>query len=196
MATSKMPGARAWPVYEAAFGPRLGQHFGLSAVPFLATPEDAPHFAVTRLCATGHAGPGPWLRAEPACLIFLQLMPARLEIRRAGWDAERHQCGAGSIGVESLDSALSLSFRGPFDCLSFYIQRGFFDNAVYPPDRAAKPGCHHGTRDDVVPAFGDALLPLLASPERASPVFLDHIARALCLHLVYAYGGRGSFQPQ
>lgn len=194
MAANRMPGARAAPFYEIACGPRLGRYFGLSAVPFLATPEQAPHFAVTRLSGRGGLRPRRWIPAEPACLVILQLIPARFQTRHTGRDMERHECGAGSIGLEMLDDALLLSFRGVFDCLSFYIQHRFLDEAVHALGLAGVSDlrCRHGTQDDVLWSIGQALLPLLAVPERASPAFIDHISRAIYLYLLHTYGGSRS----
>lgn len=191
MTESSVPSARAAPFYEAAFGPRLGRCFGLSAVPFLATPEDVPYFAVTRLSATVRMRRRRWIPAEPACLVFLQLIPGRLLTQRPGQAAKRHECDAGSIWLEVLDEALFLSFHGSFDCLSFYIKQRLLD--YVRAAGAGKPCCRHGTPDRVLRAMGQALLPLLAEPERASPLFLEYVSKAVCLYLAHEYcGGRSS----
>lgn len=185
------PGAHAAPFYEAAFGPRLGRCLGLSAVPFLATPEDAPYFAVTRLSATAHVRRRRWIQAEPAYLVFLQLIPARMLTQRPGQAAKGHECDAGTIGLEVLDEALFLSFHGSFECLSFYIKRRLLD--YVGAAGIGKPCCRHGTPDRVLRAMGQALLPLLAEPERASPLFLEYVSKAVCLYLAHEYcGGRSS----
>ena len=189
MALTRMPGARAAPFYKAAFGPLLGRCFGLAAVPFLATPEAVPYFALTRLSATARLRPRRWLPAQPACLVLLQLVPAQIRLRRPGRVASQHECEADRIGIEMLDESLLLSFPGAFDCLCFYIHRRFLDETA---SLAGHPGgctpcCRHNTRDEVLSSIGQAMLPLLATPELASPVFLAHLARSVALRLVRSY---------
>jgi AraC-like DNA-binding protein len=59
-----------------------------------------------------------------------------------------------------------------------------------------------GTCDPAIAALGNALLPALEQPARASPLFVSHATQALAAHLLHAYGGpataagtRGALAP-
>jgi hypothetical protein len=174
-----------------AFGPRLGVYFGVPCRSYLARPAQAPRFAITRLVgSTNMPNQACRIPPEPSYLVTLYLIPAWLEIGCSGQAPLGHQCSAGSIGIESLATALVVTPRGPLDCLSFYIRQRFFDElaALLGAARSHTLHCVHGTPDRILRDIGMALLPLLDKPEQVAPEFLDHIARATCLHLVHTYG--------
>lgn len=172
-----------------AFGPGLGACLGLSGTSYLALPEGAPYFAVTRL--TGRLSDVPHhIPPAHAYLITLHLTPAALEIRRQGQAPASYGCHAGSMGIDSLARPLTMTSGVFLDCLIFYVHRRFLEGqaALLRAPRGCILRCSHGTPDRTIQNIGLALLPLLNEPEHAAPEFLAPIARATCLHLLRTYG--------
>jgi hypothetical protein len=175
-----------------AYGPRLCAYMGLRGNRYLALPEDEAAFAVTRV--TGRLdlmASSCEIPPERAYLVTLHLVPTYLEIGPPDGARQGYSCNAGSIGIDSLLAPLIMRARAPLDCLSFYIRYDLLDELAELPGamRSHALRCVHGVPDPVLRDIGMALMPLLAAPERIAPEFLDHIARAACLHLMDKYGG-------
>lgn len=180
------------PTAAGAFGPRLGAYFGVPSVPYLALPTEAPRFAVTRLTGgPSLAGRVCKVPPQPVYLVTLYLIPGWLEVRRSGEETVRFGYNVGSIGIDWLGAELVVMPGGPLDCLSFYIRHNFLaeqaSNLSMP--RGGVLECTHGTPDPILNDIGMALLPLLEAPDQVTLTFLEHMARATCLHLVHTYGG-------
>jgi len=183
---------------SSGFGLRLARNFGLPDAPSLATPSAGqPRFAVTRIARQIEAGPLELeLPREDKMLVLLFLIDLdRLEMRRMGEVASAQACARGSIGIFDLEDGASFSVEGQLDCLAFAIahhaMRGLADriarlHARGPSSRHLH--CPLGCLDPTVEQIGLAVLPLLRSPERMAPAFLDHIGLALITHLIAAYG--------
>lgn len=177
-----------------AYGPWLCAYMGLPGATYLALPADEPRFAVTRLTGdTDLSIPPHEIPPEPAYLVTLNLIPTFLEITPSGQSRHIYGCNAGSIGIDSLRAPLVMRACAPLDCLVFYINSTLLDELATLA--GAMSGyvlhCAHDTPDPVLLDIGMALMPLLGMPERTSPEFLDHIARATCLHLLNSYGSAG-----
>ena len=174
-----------------AFGPRLSEHFGLSHSDYLALSDEAPRFAVTHLMSgTSMLGRACQLPSESAFFVILHLIPAFLDIRPPGQAAVSYWCSAGSIDIVSLTTAPIILLGSPLDCLGFYIHCSFLDEltAQLGGLNHCTLRCVHGTPDPIINNIGAALMPLLKVPNQVASEFLDHIARATCLHLAQAYG--------
>jgi len=185
----------------SGFGDRLARNFGLADAPSLATPSaEQPRFAVMRIARPIEAGPLKLeLPREDKILVLLFLVDLdRLEMRRTGHVASAQPCAGGSIGIFDLADGASFSIQGQLDCLVFAIahhaMRGLADRIARL--HAHRPSSLHlhcplGCLDPTVEQIGLAVLPLLHSPERMAPAFLDHIGLALITHIIAAYGRTG-----
>ena len=82
----------------------------------------------------------------------------------------------------------------------FYLPRNALDTMTYEAgapqigDLRHQPGV--GIDDPVVRHLLSALLPATAKPEEAHPLFLDHVALALSVHVAHVYGGMNRSFPR
>ncbi|MNQ13510.1 Transcriptional activator NphR [compost metagenome] len=86
----------------------------------------------------------------------------------------------------------------PFDFLYFRVAPESLDRLSgdlgMAPIRALS--CPPGQSDPVLARLGNALLPALADPVRADPLFVDHLAMAAQIHMMQAYGcGAPDYAP-
>ncbi|MNY08621.1 Transcriptional activator NphR [compost metagenome] len=106
---------------------------------------------------------------------LMPLSPDEVTIRRAG-DAYRAELNT------------------PFDFLYFRISPDSLDQLSDDMGvaRIRTLSCAPGQSDPVLAHLGNALLPALADPGRADPLFVDHLAQAVQIHMAQAYGGAAS----
>ncbi|PLQ00273.1 AraC family transcriptional regulator [Cupriavidus pauculus] len=131
---------------------------------------------------------------HPAYLVVLQLRPfGEQNLWVSGRPAPHAPYGAGYLAVYDLERAWQSDLIGQYDCMQYYISQTALDETA--TDLGVKPiarlHCppHLTVADPVVHHMSQALLPALENPERASTLFVDHMALALRAHLVQAYGG-------
>lgn len=131
---------------------------------------------------------------QPAYLVVLQLRPfGEQNLWVAGRPTSHAPFGAGYLAVYDLERAWQSDLIGEYDCMQYFISQAALDETaadlgVRPIPRLYCPP-HLTVADPVVHHMSQALLPALENPERASPLFVDHMALALRAHLVQAYGG-------
>jgi AraC family transcriptional regulator len=81
----------------------------------------------------------------------------------------------------------------PVDFLNFYIPGAALMRVAEDADGGRvcglrfEPGSNPG--DDTIRHLGQAILPAVAMPERATALFVDHILHAVCLYMAQTYGG-------
>lgn len=131
---------------------------------------------------------------EPAYLVVLQLRPfGEQDLWVGGRPAPHAPFGAGFLAVYDLERNWVSNLIGEYDCLQFYLPQAALDETARDlgartVERLYCPP-HLTVADPVVHHLSLALLPALEHPERASTLFVDHMALALRAHLVQTYGG-------
>ena len=104
---------------------------------------------------------------------------------------ENHAVGVTSI--YDLRRGPIADIREPFHSLVFYLPRTAIDSlaaeaGLRPPgDLRHTPGL--SVDDPVVRHLLSSLRPLIAAPEQAHPLFLDHVVLAMTAHMACAYAG-------
>ncbi|AOY93903.1 hypothetical protein BKK79_01635 [Cupriavidus sp. USMAA2-4] len=131
---------------------------------------------------------------EHAYLAVLQLRPfGEQRLWVAGKEAPYIEYGAGYLAIHDLERLWMADLIGPYDCMQFYIPQSALretsaDLGIKEVEHLRCPP-HLSVADPVVHQLSLALLPALEHPERASTLFVDHMALALRVHLVHYYGG-------
>lgn len=187
---------------------RVADAFGMRNAPTLTT--RALHkstLAVTELRYDAHDfGRTEPIPHEDAYLIGLQFRPCHdhdlyfdgRKVRPTNWFP-------GVTTIYDLRRDPVADLRDPFHSLMFYLPRQVLDALSYEA-RATRVGdLQHelgvGIDDAVVRHLLSSLLPAMAKPEEAPPLFLDHVALALSAHVAHRYGGmkpdtaRGGLAP-
>lgn len=98
---------------------------------------------------------------------------------------------ADSLSVRDLGRDYATYLCGPFDFLFLQVTQRSLD-AVAEESGARRVDCLRcpsGTADAVASSLARALLPALAQPDLAQPLFVDQVALALNTHLAQSYGG-------
>lgn len=131
---------------------------------------------------------------EPAFLVVLQLRPfGEQDLWVGGRPAPHAPFGAGFLAVYDLERNWVSNLIGEYDCMQFYLPQAALDETARDlgartVERLYCPP-HLTVADPVVHHLSQALLPALEHPERASTLFVDHMALTLRAHLVQTYGG-------
>jgi AraC family transcriptional regulator len=80
----------------------------------------------------------------------------------------------------------------PYHVLFFYLPRGALDAIADDSDVRRIGDLNHkpvGIDDDTIASLGRVLLPALSHPDRANPLFVEHILLGLGIHVAQTYGG-------
>ena len=188
---------------QEAYRNRLAEAFGMPDAPTLIT--KALHkstLAVTELkCERPNFGRTAPIPREDAYLVALQFLPCRDHdlyferrlVKPTNWFA-------GVTSIYDLRRDPVADMRDPFHSLMFYLPRKALDamacevGAHRVDDLRHQPGV--GIDDPVVRHLLSSLLPAMAKPGEAHPLFLDHIAMALSIHIATVYGGMSARFPQ
>lgn len=98
----------------------------------------------------------------------------------------------GSICLVDLAGGASICLHSSLDALGFVLPQTLFEelSEILPDARPQQLRCRRGELDPVMRNLGEALLPLLGDAGPAVPAVLQHIAVAICAHLVHTYSGR------
>ena len=181
---------------HGAYGEVLGSAFGLHRPPTISS--RALHKSTLAVTELRYNVPkfgltAPMLR-EDAYLVGLQLrachdhdlyFDGRL-VRPTHWEA-------GVMSIYDLREQPVADLRDPFHSLMFYLPRAAL-NAVAA--EAGGPTIDElryrravGIDDTVARQLLTSVLPAIAQPEHAHPLFLDHVVLAMASHVAYVYGG-------
>lgn len=102
-----------------------------------------------------------------------------------------HHFSCGDIYVRDLDDPYTAEVNGPFEFALFEFSRSFFDTLaderIDPATVALSSVAPR--RDPVLRHLASAILPSLAQPAQACPLFMDQILSAMAAYLVHAFGG-------
>jgi hypothetical protein len=167
-------------------------------------------FAVTRItCLPGQLGMKQEIPAEDAFLVTLHLAAAaHHELWVRGRPAVVRGYAPGAISIVDLRDEVASYLGTPLDALQFYVPRALVravarmsgaarDAAVSgSAGRPGRPGvapvrglaCAPGLVDPVMCSLGAAVLALFERPQPAATGVQQHLALAICAHLVHRFG--------
>jgi AraC-like DNA-binding protein len=168
--------------------------FGLANAPTVAA-EIAPSSTIqmTRIsCDSDHMGRMPETPRDDSFVVALYLTGVRQhEMWRGGRLALSQGYAPGTMRIVNLIEGYSAHLYEPQETLSITLPRsaldGFADDAGRP--RITDLACKPGTLDPIVNGLADMLTPAFTQSADVDPLFVDHVAAALCTHLAHTYGG-------
>jgi AraC-like DNA-binding protein len=183
-------------VYDvAAIAQKTGLYFGLENAPCLTLrPIRAAVFSVVHLQRKVEIG-GTFtvgLPAENAYFLMLYLQDAvHCDIAASGEHAQLTHYRTGSICLVDLAEGASICLHSSLHALAFVLPHALFEElSEMAPDAAPQAlRCRRGELDAVMGNLGVALLPLLEGTGQTAPAALQHIAIAICAHLLHSYSG-------
>ena len=155
--------------------------------------------ALTEIQGAANHGVTASVPYDDAYLVQLRLR----ECRRCDYFSEGRHVGAvdhraGVIQIHDLRRDPVVDLQDPFHIMHLYLPHkalnALAEEAAATPigDLHVKPGdC---VQDAVVENLFLSLRPVLANPEAASVLFVDHVAQALCAHVAQRYGGMQTSQ--
>jgi AraC family transcriptional regulator len=174
---------------------RPGQYFGLENAPCLALkPLKSAIFSMTHLQRDAEDGATFTvdLPAEPGYFLMLYLEDAyHCDVAADGTHSPLVHYRSGSICLVDLVEGASICLHSRLDALAFTLPQGLFEElSDIAPDAAPQNlQCRRGELDAVMCKLGVALLPLLEQSASQIPPALQHIAIAICAHLLHTYSG-------
>ncbi len=175
----------------------VGAFFGLPNAPcLLARPIGNARFSVTRLHhrLIGQAGQVVVLPPDDAYFLMLYLKEAHhCDIGADGTESEVRRYRQGSICLVDLARGASVRLMSDLESLAFYLPRSLFREVAAFPRAPNETGlrCRRGEHDDIMRHIGAALLPFFEDGNAGSPA-LQHIAVAICAHLLQHHGDRSA----
>lgn len=193
---------RARELGPGAHGERIGRIVGVDkpASLLLGGPRNVP-FAVTRLVCEQLRGPvTASVAREDAYIFALELRESPAHVFWAeGREIQFTPRRRGQASLLDLNLGVGAHLEFPFDSLHLYVPRAALDAATdelgAPRVERLRAPLGPPVDDVVVRQLGEVLAGVLEAPERANRLFLDHVAMALHLHLVCAYGATAPARP-
>lgn len=179
---------------KGAFGDRLGRAFELASAPALIMlPASDSPFAVTRItCTADQLGMKPEIPAEDAFVITLHLIGMRHhELWVRGRPAVVRGYSPGAMSIIDLRDEVSAYLGSPLDTLEFYVPRSLVNMVADAAGMApvSELSCPPGLVDPVMVQLGAAVLSLFDDSRFATSAVLEHLAIAICAHLLHRFGG-------
>ncbi|WP_209601038.1 helix-turn-helix domain-containing protein [Sinorhizobium kostiense] len=174
-------------------GEGVGAHFGLPHAPCLpARPVRDAGFSVTRLewRLNGDANRLVSLPPDEAYFLMLYLKDAyHCDVDPDGTEGETRRFRQGSICLVDLANGACIRLSSDLDSLALQIPRELFREVseFSTAPKATRLRCRRGEHDDVICNLGAALLPLFERQGNSQTPVLQHIAIAICAHLLHAY---------
>jgi AraC-like DNA-binding protein len=171
----------------------VGRHFGAPEAPCLATiPVKSAGFSVTRIDRDVAAGQTAEvdIPAQDAYFLMLYIEDAfHSDLRADGSHTPVRHYECGSVCLVDLRHGASITLHSNLHSLAFLLPRSLFDevadmSATTRPDRLR---CRRGEQDAVMGNLGVALMPLFEKEDLTPPALLQHMAVAICAHLLHDY---------
>ena len=175
---------------------RLAEAFHMDDAPMLITRElHKSTMAATELkYDRRNFGRTTSIPREDAYLIALQLRACHdHDLYFDGRLTHPRNWFAGVTSIYDLRRDPVAELRDPFHSIMFHLPRKALDSMTHEAgvprvgDLRHEPGV--SVDDPVVRPLLASLLPAMAKPEEAHPLFLDHVALALMAHVANVYGG-------
>ncbi|HWT17350.1 MAG TPA: AraC family transcriptional regulator [Variovorax sp.] len=178
---------------QGAYGDLLGRYFELPSVPALVMlPAPKAPFVATRItCLPDQLGMKQEIPPEDAFVVTLHLAGVgHHELWVRGRPAVVRGYAPGAISIVDLRDEVASYLGSPLDALHFYVPRALVDAVTDAAGLARVSGiaCPAGLVDPVMGNLGAAVLALLDGPRRASSATSEHLAIAICAHLVHRFG--------
>lgn len=109
-------------------------------------------------------------------------------------ESEIRRYRQGSVCLVDLVEGASIRLVSDLDSLAFHLPRALFRevSTFSHAPAATSLRCRRGEVDDVMHNLALALLPLLAENEGEPGAVLQHIAVAICAHLLHSYPDRAN----
>jgi AraC family transcriptional regulator len=179
---------------RSGYGEAVGRSFGLRAAPKLVT-RSLRHsqVALSRLSlGPEHLGVSAKIPAEDTYVLALYLTEVP---HHELWSRGRLHLSRGyapnTMRMVNLVGEFRSNITCPHETFVAYIPRAALNNLAeeHSAPRISDLRCEPGTSDCVVTQLAAAVAPAFERPEEASALFVDHLALALCSHLIHAYGG-------
>ncbi|NRP74706.1 HTH-type transcriptional activator RhaS [Ensifer psoraleae] len=171
----------------------VGVFFGAPQSPWLlARPVRDARFSVTRLeCRLNRsANRSVCLPPDDAYFLMLYLSDAlHCDVAVDDTESEVRRYRQGSICLVDLTHGARIRLLSDLDSLAFYLPRKLFREVSefsHAP-RATRLRCRRGEDDDVIRNLGTALLPFFEQRGGGQSPVLQHIAIAICAHLLHSY---------
>jgi hypothetical protein len=178
-----------------AYGDLLGRCFELPSAPalvMLPAPGAPAVFAVTRItCLPGQLGMKQEIPCEDAFLVALHLVGMRHhETWVRGRPAVVRGYAPGALSIVDLRDDVASYLGTPLDALHFYVPHALVRAVAGAQGMAGVNGiaCAPGLVDPVICDLGAAVLALFERPQRAGALVQQHLALAICAHLVHRFG--------
>lgn len=179
---------------ERAYGDLLGRCFELPSAPALVM-LPAP-FAVTRItCSPDRLGMKPEIPREEAFLVVLHLVGMRHhETWLRGRPAVVRGYAPGALSIVDLRDEVASYLGNPLDALHFYLPHALVRAVALAQGMPGVSGlaCAPGLVDPVMCSLGAAVLALLDRPRRDGALVQQHLALAICAHLVHRFGNNAA----
>jgi len=188
---------------EGAYGDLLGRYFELPSASSLvmlpalnapATGEEsfmAP-FVVTRItCLPDQLGLKREIPPEDAFLVTLHLVGMRHhETWVRGRPSVVRGYAPGALCIVDLRDEVANYLGNPLDALQFYVPHALVRAVARAAGMVRVSGlaCAPGLIDPVMCSLGAAVLALFERPQRAGSLVQQHLALAICAHLVRRFG--------
>lgn len=186
---------------RGAYGDLLGQYFELPCAPALvmrpalalamASAASATPFAVTRItCLPHQLGMKQEIPAEDAFLVTLHLVgAAHHELWVRGRPSVVRAYAPGAISIVDLRDEVASYLGTPLDALHFYVPHALVHAVSHAAGLARVGGlaCAPGLVDPVMRNLGAAVLALLERQPPADGLLQQHLALAICAHLVHRF---------
>jgi len=172
----------------------LGPRFGLINPPRLSTrPVKDAWFSLTRLQCQIEAGQSRLVELPPQDAYFLMvyLRDTNHCDRLANGEETDIRCyRQGSICLVDLAEGAAIRLCSDLDSLALQLPRALFAEVGQFPKapKTRRLGCRRGEPDDTMRSLSGALLQLLSDTDAVEEEVLQHIAIAICAHLLHHYG--------
>ncbi|OLP50215.1 hypothetical protein BJF91_12875 [Allorhizobium taibaishanense] len=173
---------------------RIGSCFGLSHPPFLAVrPIGDAAFSATHLHRPTSRSARKTVRLPPQNAYFLMLYlrdADHCDLAADGASGPVNHYREGTICLVDLAEGASIQLHSELSAIAFLLPYGLIDEiSTFSQFSGAKRlRCRRGEQDDTVSSIGLAILPLFEQEKARRRPVLQHIAIALCAHVLHHYG--------
>lgn len=175
------------------YGQRIADAFHIDAPPTLRMRalKKAP-IAVTELRCDRHGlGMTSPIMLEDAFAVAVQLQPYCGRLWVAGRPVSTEPMQAGSVSIYDISKSTIADLQTSFRCLQFYLPTLALEAVARDAGARSIGGLRAPAGgsivDPIVHSLGQSLLPSLAAPDTADPLFVDHVSWALTLHMCRFY---------
>ena len=172
----------------------VGLYFGTPEAPSLtAIPIKSATFSVTSIRKDVKEGENAevWLPATDAYFLMLYLEDAQhADIEADGSCSPVRLYERGSICLVDLEHGAAINLHSTLRSLAFILPKELLAEAAsLSPGIPSRLVCRRGKPDAVLRNLGTTLLALFGSEGKAPPpALLQHVAVAICAHLLHHYG--------